>query len=61
MSKLVTPYEASHILGGSKPIPESTLAFWRKNGTGPEYVRVGRSYRYPEEGLRRFLEQNTRK
>jgi hypothetical protein len=59
MPKLVTPSAAARILGGDKPISIRTLAFWRKQGTGPEHVKVGRSYRYTEEGLRRFLEQNT--
>jgi len=61
MPKLTTPIEAGRILGGSKPIPTTTLAYWRKNGTGPEYVRVGRQYRYPEDALHRFIDQHTKK
>ena len=60
MSELVTTSEAARILGGSKPIALTTMAYWRKHGRGPEHIKVGRSYRYPVEGLRRFLEQNTR-
>ncbi len=61
MANLVTASAAARILGGNKPISIRTLAYWRKTGTGPEYVKVGRSYRYSEDGLRRFLEENTRK
>ncbi len=56
---LVTATEARSILGGTKPIPHSTLAHWRKVGIGPEYMKVGRTLRYPVEGLLRFLEQQT--
>lgn len=58
MSELVTSSEAARILGGSKPLSIRTLAYWRKLGTGPDYVKVGRSYRYPEDGLKRYLDQN---
>jgi hypothetical protein len=58
MSKLYSPQEAGRIIGGDKPISIYTLARWRKLGQGPEYVRLGRQYRYPEDGLQRFLEQN---
>ncbi len=59
MPNLVTTSEAARILGGSKPLPVSTLAYWRQTGKGPEYIKVGRSYRYTEDGLRRYLEENT--
>lgn len=57
--QLITGKEAAKILGGSKPIPQSTLAYWRRIGYGPEYIKLGRTYRYPLEGLHRFLDQNT--
>ncbi len=58
MTNRVTSHEAGRILGGTKPISPRTLAYWRSIGFGPEYVRIGKSIRYPIEGLQRFLEQN---
>ena len=58
MSRLITPVEAGRILGGSKPVSIRTLADWRKRGAGPEYVRIGRTYRYVEDALYRYLEQH---
>ena len=58
MSRLITSAETGRILGGTKPISIRTLAYWRKHGVGPEYVRIGRAYRYDEDALYRYLEQH---
>ncbi len=50
------PLLAAMFLGGSsKPISLSTLALWRRKGTGPNFVRAGKSIRYPVAELRAFL------
>ncbi len=58
MSRLITPAEAGCILGGTKPISVRTLAYWRKLGVGPEYIRIGRAFRYREDALYSYLEQH---
>lgn len=58
MSKLYTPSQAGRYLGGDKPVSHYTLARWRKQGTGPDYIKIGRTFRYPEDGLDRYLDQN---
>lgn len=40
--RVLTPEEVSDSL----QIPVSTLQFWRKTGTGPEWFRAGRYPRY---------------
>ncbi|MBB1089800.1 helix-turn-helix domain-containing protein [Rhodopseudomonas palustris] len=37
---------------------KSTLADWRRKGTGPAYVRIGRTPRYPREDFGRWLQAN---
>lgn len=56
---MATPIEAARILGGTKPLAVRTLALWRKTGTGPRFIRVGRNIRYPLEGLKAYLEKRT--
>lgn len=55
MPEMFTIPETARILGGSKPLAQRTLAAWRKAGTGPPFIRIGRSVRYPLDGLQRFL------
>ena len=59
MSQHVTPPEAARFLGGSKPLSLRTLASWRKAGTGPAFVRVGRNIRYPLDALQSFIAART--
>ena len=58
MTKLITADEAGRLLGGNKPIPTSTLAYWRKTGQGPTFLKIGRSYRYVEEDVLKYIEQS---
>lgn len=44
---LYTPDELSAYLG----VPKKTLEFWRSTGSGPPFVRFGRSIRYPGDLL----------
>ncbi len=37
-----------------------TLERWRKQGTGPAYVKVGRGVRYRADDLDAFVERQTR-
>lgn len=59
MSEMVTPIKAAHVLGGNKPLSLRTLASWRKAGTGPAFVRVGRNIRYPLDALQAFIAART--
>ena len=38
---------------------EPTIVSWRQNGTGPDYIRVGRLIRYRRSDVDRWLEENT--
>ena len=52
-----TPQELSSILGLSL----STLAWHRRQGTGPKYVAFSyHTYRYSKEEVARFIEEMTR-
>jgi hypothetical protein len=39
-------------------IPASTLRWRRFVGLGPDYVKFGRSVRYPVKAVREFIESN---
>ena len=41
------------ILANATPL---TVETWRKRGTGPAYVRLGRRYLYPRKALAQHLE-----
>lgn len=58
MTKLITADEAGRLLGGNKPIPASTLAYWRRIGKGPECIKIGRTYRYSEAAILKFIMQS---
>lgn len=57
MPDLLTPAEAAQYLR----VEPGTLQQWRWAGTGPTYVKVGRSVRYPLDQLADWLELNTRR
>lgn len=37
-----------------------TVEAWRKRGTGPEYIRLGRRYLYPRKAVAKHLESLVR-
>ncbi|RZL45921.1 MAG: hypothetical protein EOP74_00190 [Variovorax sp.] len=41
-------------------ITESTEEAWRKRGTGPAFIRLGKSYLYPLSGLKDHLDSLTK-
>lgn len=51
---LLTEAEVAYFLGKSI----ITLSRWRREGHGPEYIRVGRSPRYTREALSSFMDTN---
>ena len=52
---------AGHYLGGvGRPISKGTLRFWRDQGTGPIYAKMGRAIRYEKSNLDAFIEANLR-
>lgn len=38
-------------------VPEETLYAWRKRGTGPKGIRVGRYVRYTPEAVKQWLDE----
>lgn len=54
--ELLTEREAASLL----KISSRTLQAWRPAGTGPAFVRVGRSIRYRRNALQEWLDQNSR-
>jgi hypothetical protein len=52
---LLTEAEVAHFLGKST----ITLGRWRREGYGPEWVRVGRSPRYSRQSLSAFMRANS--
>ena len=55
--KYMTPAELSEYLGGS--ISVRTMANWRSQCIGPEYVKIGGKVRYKRESIDQWLERNT--
>jgi predicted DNA-binding transcriptional regulator AlpA len=54
--ELLKPAEAGERL----KVSEWTLANWRRCGFGPPYVRLkGNDLRFPEDGLRKWIEERT--
>jgi hypothetical protein len=54
---LLRPPAAAAFLG----VAAQTLARWRVEGTGPEFVKIGaRLVAYPEDGLYRFVAKRRR-
>jgi predicted DNA-binding transcriptional regulator AlpA len=52
--KILTEYETCALL----EIGRSTLQAWRAAGTGPSFVRFGRSIFYTEKALNAWMEEN---
>lgn len=38
-----------------------TLRNWRSQGKGPDYIKIGRTVKYPIDGIQAFLKANRRK
>lgn len=55
-TRLVTPAELADYLGTST----QRLARDRVNGTGPRYIRAGRTVRYRWSDVQAWLDENTR-
>lgn len=53
---LLTAEQAAKRLGLAK----QTLAQWRHEGRGPEFVKLGRAVRYPSDALDRWLSTRQR-
>ena len=52
---------AGRLLGGKEsPVAARTLQRWRWEGTGPDFVHVGRLVRYRRSDLRAWLAKRTR-
>lgn len=56
MELLTTP-EAAQLL----KLKKNTLEIWRFQGTGPDYIKIGRTVRYPVDALKSYLAENTHK
>lgn len=39
----------------------ATLRNWRSQGKGPDYIKIGRTIKYPIDGIQAFLKANRRK
>lgn len=52
--RLVDEHEAADILG----LSARTLREWRRSGTGPRFVKLGRSVRYEPAELDAFIAAN---
>jgi predicted DNA-binding transcriptional regulator AlpA len=54
-------YYTSRQLSRALSLSMSTLAEYRRKGIGPKFVAFGyRSYRYPKEEVRRYIDEMTR-
>jgi hypothetical protein len=54
MKEYLTETELSEMIA----VPKSTLRWRRFVGLGPEYMKIGRSVRYPIKAVREFIESN---
>jgi len=54
MIGLLTPAAAAALIGSSLP----TLARWRRIGTGPKFVKLGRKIFYQRDRLMEWVESN---
>lgn len=52
---LLTPTQTAEVL----ELGLSTLARWRLEGTGPCYIKLGRSVRYRQSDIDAWLEKQT--
>jgi len=53
--ELLTPKEASAIL----KVSICTLAKWRSEGQGPDYVKTGKSVKYSQNALNEWIGNST--
>jgi predicted DNA-binding transcriptional regulator AlpA len=56
LDPLLHPRDAAKMLN----VSVSWLAKARLSGTGPRYVKIGRSVRYPESSIREFIKGRMR-
>jgi hypothetical protein len=54
MKEFLTEAELAEMI----TVPASTLRWRRFVGLGPEYMKFGRSVRYPIKAVREFIESN---
>ena len=55
--QLLTENKASEILNCTT----AALHRWRREGRGPDFIKIGRLVRYRESDLMEFIDTNTRK
>jgi len=53
---LASPADVAGVLG----IPEKTLAEWRSDGKGPQYLKIGRYVRYRWSAVNAWLDEQSR-
>ncbi len=56
-TEYLSPRQVSQLTG----IEAGTLANWRWSGRGPDFVRLGRSIRYPKQDLQHWIEAQRQK
>ena len=56
LAPLLSTAEVAALLG----IPERTLEFWRYQGRGPTYTRVGKRVRYHPDDVAAYLQAQRR-
>jgi predicted DNA-binding transcriptional regulator AlpA len=54
ISRPLTEGEAAELIG----VKPQTMAVWRSKGTGPPYLKTGRSIRYRPEDIKEYLQQH---
>lgn len=55
MERLLTPADVAEYLR----VEQTTLRDWRYRGTGPAFVRTGRSIRYRPAAVEEWIKANT--
>lgn len=55
MSDLLSPQQLADYLG----VPLRTVYSWNHDGTGPEYIRIGKHARYRRDVVEAWLTANT--
>lgn len=56
LPKFLTTDQAAELL----TVSPSTLEVWRYRGTGPRFVKIGRSVRYRQSDLAAFIDERAR-
>ena len=58
----LTPLEAGKVLGGdTDPVPPALLSKWRRDGSGPPFVKIGKRVRYTRAALVAWRDGQTRR